>query len=44
MATTPAAISVAGPKHNFDQDRIEEELLPALQNTANVIELKTKHY
>lgn len=42
--TPDAAISVAGPKHNFDATCIEEELLPALQNTANVIELKTKHY
>lgn len=42
--TADAAISVAGPKHDFDTTRIEEELLPALQNTANVIELKTKHY
>lgn len=39
-----AAISVAGPKHEFDPDRIQEELLPALQNTANVVELKAKHY
>lgn len=42
--TSDAAISVAGPKHDFDATRIEEELLPALRNTANVIELKTKHY
>ncbi|NHN49430.1 IclR family transcriptional regulator [Halostella sp. JP-L12] len=40
----PAAISVAGPKHDLDADRIENDLVPALQNTANVIELKTKHY
>jgi DNA-binding IclR family transcriptional regulator len=39
-----AAISVAGPKHEFDEARIGEELLPALQNSANVIELKAKHY
>lgn len=38
------AISVAGPKHEFSPERIQEELLPALQNTANVVELKTKHY
>ncbi|QCS44938.1 IclR family transcriptional regulator [Natrinema versiforme] len=42
--TADAAISVAGPKHDFDEDRIENELVPELQNTANVIELKTKHY
>lgn len=39
-----AAVSVAGPKHEFDDDRSESELIPALQNTANVIELKIKHY
>lgn len=42
--TPDVAISVAGPKHNFDPTHIKEELLPALQNTANVIGLKTKHY
>ncbi|RKD89175.1 IclR family transcriptional regulator [Halopiger aswanensis] len=42
--TPDVAISVAGPKHDFDENRIQEELLPALRNTANVIELKTKHY
>ncbi len=42
--TPDVAISVAGPKHDFGADRIEDELLPALQNTANVIELKMKHY
>lgn len=42
--TPDAAISVAGPKHDFGTNRIKEELLPALQNTANVIELKMKHY
>jgi len=42
--TQDAAISVAGPKHDFDADRIENEFVPELQNTANVIELKTKHY
>ncbi|MFB9807776.1 IclR family transcriptional regulator [Haladaptatus pallidirubidus] len=42
--TPDAAISVAGPKHEYTPERIQEELLPALQNTANVVELKTKHY
>ncbi|ELY98376.1 IclR family transcriptional regulator [Natrialba aegyptia] len=42
--TPDAAISAAGPKHEFTPERIQEELLPALQNTANVVELKTKHY
>jgi len=39
-----AAISIAGPKHRFSDERIEEELLPELRNTANVIELQYKHY
>lgn len=39
-----SAISIAGPKHRFSGERIEEELLPELQNTANVIELQYKHY
>ncbi|UPM45128.1 IclR family transcriptional regulator [Halocatena salina] len=39
-----SAISIAGPKHRFSDERIEDELLPALQNTANVIELQYKHY
>ncbi|MFC7212631.1 IclR family transcriptional regulator [Saliphagus sp. GCM10025334] len=39
-----AAISIAGPKHRFSDERIESELLPELQNTANVIELQYKHY
>ncbi|WP_266082370.1 IclR family transcriptional regulator [Haladaptatus caseinilyticus] len=42
--TPDAAISVAGPKHDYTPERIQEELLPALQNTANVVELKSKHY
>lgn len=39
-----SAISIAGPKHRFDDERIRDELLPALQNAANVIELQSKHY
>jgi DNA-binding IclR family transcriptional regulator len=39
-----SAISIAGPKHRFSDERIEEELLPELRNTANVIELQYKHY
>lgn len=38
------AISVAGPAHEFDPERIHSELLPALQNAANVVELVTQHY
>ncbi|WP_144926350.1 IclR family transcriptional regulator [Halorubrum salsamenti] len=39
-----SAISITGPKHRFDEERIESELLPALRNAANVIELQYKHY
>lgn len=39
-----AAISVAGPKHEFGTESIREDLLPELRNTANVVELKTRHY
>lgn len=39
-----SAISISGPKHRFDDERIESELLSALQNAANVIELRYKHY
>ncbi|WP_114579319.1 IclR family transcriptional regulator [Saliphagus sp. LR7] len=38
------AISIAGPKHRFSDDRVQDELLPELRNTANVIELQYKHY
>ncbi|CCQ33211.1 Transcription regulator protein [Halorhabdus tiamatea SARL4B] len=39
-----SAISIAGPKHRFNDDRIEDELLPELKNAANVIELEYRHY
>lgn len=39
-----SAISIAGPKHRFSSERIEDELLPELRNAANVIELTSKHY
>jgi DNA-binding IclR family transcriptional regulator len=38
------AISIAGPKHRFSDERTEEELLPELRDAANVIELQYKHY
>lgn len=38
------AISMAGPKHRFNTERIKGELLPKLQNAANVIELQSRHY
>lgn len=34
------AISLSGPKERFDDNRIEDELLPALKNHANVVEIK----
>ncbi|MDF9747841.1 IclR family transcriptional regulator [Natrinema salsiterrestre] len=39
-----SAISIAGPKHRFSTERVEEELLPELRNVANVIELQSRHY
>lgn len=39
-----SAISIAGPKHRFDDERIRDELIPGLRNAANVIELQYKHY
>ena len=38
------AISVSGPKTRFSDDRIQDELLNALRNRANIIQLKLKHY
>ncbi|SEP01346.1 transcriptional regulator, IclR family [Halogranum amylolyticum] len=38
------AISIAGPKPKFESERIESELVPMLKETANVIELKQRHY
>jgi len=34
------AISVSGPKERLDDRRIDEELLPALRNRVNVVEVK----
>lgn len=39
-----SGISIAGPKHRFTPERVENELLPELRNAANVIRLKYKHY
>ncbi|WP_415381922.1 IclR family transcriptional regulator [Halosimplex sp. TS25] len=38
--TVVGAISVSGPKERLDDDRIENELLPELRNTVNVVEVK----
>lgn len=35
-----AALSLSGPRERFDDDRIEAELIPALRDTSNVIEVK----
>lgn len=39
-----ASISVSGPKNRITPDRIQDELLEQLQQTANVIELRKNHY
>ncbi|WP_123534412.1 IclR family transcriptional regulator [Halosimplex salinum] len=38
--TVVGAVSVTGPKERFDDDRIQQELLPELRNTVNVVEVK----
>lgn len=38
------AIAVAGPKHRFTAEYIEEILHKHLKDTTNVVELKYKHY
>lgn len=37
------AISLSGPKERFNGDRIDDELLPALKNSRNVVEVKTAY-
>ncbi|QIO24808.1 IclR family transcriptional regulator [Haloarcula sp. JP-L23] len=37
------AVSLSGPKERFDDGRIESELLPALRDRTNVIEVKTTY-
>lgn len=37
------AVSLSGPKERFDDDRIESELLPALRDRTNVIEVKATY-
>ncbi|GAB3670124.1 IclR family transcriptional regulator [Halopiger thermotolerans] len=37
------SISVSGPKHRFDRDRIESELLDHLMRAKNVIEVRLAH-
>lgn len=39
-----AAISTVGPKHRVTTDRIENELVEALREAANIIALKYEHY
>lgn len=34
------AVSISGPKERFDDDRIENEFLPALKDCRNVVEVK----
>ncbi|WP_436928960.1 IclR family transcriptional regulator [Halosimplex halobium] len=34
------SISVSGPKERLDDDRIEDEILPEIRNTVNVVEVK----
>lgn len=41
--TVIGSISVSGPKHRFDQDRIESELVTNLMQSKNVIEVRLAH-
>lgn len=38
--TLVGALSLSGPKERFDDDRIEDELLPELKDRKNIIEVK----
>lgn len=39
-----AAISIAGPKYRLTDERVRDELVEALQESANIIALKYQHY
>lgn len=39
-----AAVSISGPKRRIGEESVDESLLEALRDTANVIELDHKHY
>lgn len=41
--TVIGAISLSGPKERFDGERIDDELLPALKDCRNVVEVKTAY-
>lgn len=40
----PAAVSISGPKRRIGDDGVDEELLEALRDAVNVVELEYKHY
>jgi DNA-binding IclR family transcriptional regulator len=40
----PTAIGISGPKHRVTEKNQDGELVDALQQTVNVIHLKSKHY
>lgn len=39
-STVIGAISLSGPKERFSDRRIEDELVPALQSTSNIVEIR----
>ncbi|MCD2203666.1 IclR family transcriptional regulator [Halobacterium sp. KA-6] len=39
-STVIGAISLSGPKERFSDQRIEDELVPALQSTSNIVEIR----
>jgi DNA-binding IclR family transcriptional regulator len=44
LPDTPTAIGISGPKHRVEDKNRDGELVDALRQTVNVIELKFKHY
>jgi len=40
----PAAVSISGPRRRIGGDEVREDLLAALRDAVNVIELEYKHY
>jgi DNA-binding IclR family transcriptional regulator len=39
-----SAVSISGPKHRIGADTVDRDLLNALRDTTNIIELEYRHY
>lgn len=44
MSDIPSAIGLSGPKHRTERKNADGELVEAVQQTVNVVELTSKHY